>query len=345
MCSSSRPGAARRATRAWNGGVALALLLAAAGCDALGSMSALKGHVPQAHADVSGVMLPEVHPQRPSVPFRFRAQAGHLLVVYFGYTNCPDICPTTLSDLRRARRGLARNADRIDVAFVTVDPYRDTASVIVPYLASFVPNGHALRPDTQPELAAVERAFGATSTVTKQPSGELQVDHTAVAYVVDDRGQIEVEWDFGTSDKDMAHDLAILLSRVPAGGAGASVHVVDAWARASPAMARMGAAYATLVSAAGDRLTGVRVPATVAARAELHEVATDAAGRVSMRQVSGIELPAGKAVALAPGASHIMLVEIVHPLAAGDTLRVTLTFAKAPSLDVAVPVRAEPPGS
>ena len=64
--------------------------------------SSLSGFVPQGRAPVAGISLPEVHAHRPPVAFHFKAAAGHTLFVYFGYASCPDVCPTTLSDLKRA---------------------------------------------------------------------------------------------------------------------------------------------------------------------------------------------------------------------------------------------------
>ena len=127
--------------------------------------------------------------------------------------------------------------------------------------------------------------------------------------------------------RDAAHDPAA-----------ARVEVTDAWSRTSAAGARAGVLYLTLKSARGDRLVAVEVPATVARRAELHEVYSGAGGSMSMREVRGVDLPARTAVAFHPGSLHIMLMELAKPLVAGDTLDVTLRFrdARAQQLRVAV---------
>lgn len=121
--------------------------------------------------------------------------------------------------------------------------------------------------------------------------------------------------------------------------AGAGIAVSGAWARPSPAMASAGAAYLTLESPVADRLIEVRVPASVAARVELHEVVTGADGQMSMHPVAAIELPAGVAVELRPGSRHLMLMDLARPLAEGDTLDVTLRFERAPERRLRVPVR------
>ena len=110
----------------------------------------------------------------------------------------------------------------------------------------------------------------------------------------------------------------------------------SAWSRATAPRQTVGAAYVQLRAAAGDRLVGVSSP--VAARAELHEMRMDGAV-MRMREVAGLALPPGRAVALAPGGIHIMLVDLRAPLAPGQTFPLHLTFEHAPALDVTVTVR------
>jgi protein SCO1/2 len=143
--------------------------------------------------------------------FTFRADPGGLLCVFFGYAHCPDICPTTLADLRRTLRMLGPDSARVRVAFVTVDPARDSAAVLAPFLHAFIPGAHALRPASQDELADAERAFGATSSVSRRADGTVDVSHTGASYVVDAGGHVLLEWDYGTKPADMASDLGVLL--------------------------------------------------------------------------------------------------------------------------------------
>ena len=143
--------------------------------------------------------------------FTMRAKTGRLLVVYFGYTNCPDLCPTTLAALRGARTVIGDDGDRFDVAMVTVDPARDTGDVLNGYLSSFGDLFHALRPESEDELTAAEAPFLASSSVVTATDGTVEVGHSATAYVVDENGTVLVEWPFGIGKDGMAHDLAILL--------------------------------------------------------------------------------------------------------------------------------------
>jgi periplasmic copper chaperone A len=115
----------------------------------------------------------------------------------------------------------------------------------------------------------------------------------------------------------------------------ADIKITDAWARATPGGAQTAAAYVTIESAAGDRLTGVSTPA--AQKAEIHEM-TMVGNVMNMRPVDGVDLPAGQAVTLKPGGYHIMLTGLAKPLREGDTFPLTLTFAKAGAREVTVSV-------
>jgi copper(I)-binding protein len=132
---------------------------------------------------------------------------------------------------------------------------------------------------------------------------------------------------------------ASLLLVAVSGGAVAqtgAAQVKDVWARATPGAAQTAAVYATLQSAAGDRLTGVTTPA--ATQADLHTMSTDN-GVMKMRQVDGIDLPSGQVVTLKPGGYHIMLTGLAKPLAEGQMFPLTLTFAKSSPQTVTVTVQ------
>jgi periplasmic copper chaperone A len=123
-----------------------------------------------------------------------------------------------------------------------------------------------------------------------------------------------------------------------AGGAAAqtgSVEIKNAWARATPGKAENGAAYLTLESPTADRLTGVST--SVAEKAELHTMTMEG-GVMRMPPLAGIDLPAGQAVTLQPGAMHIMLLGLIQPLVAGQPFPLTLSFEKAGTREVTVSV-------
>jgi protein SCO1/2 len=194
---------------------AVACAVAAVLLSGCGRHPALTGHVPQNLAPVGNVTVPEVAVGRSSTRYALHAAPGKLLIVYFGYAACPDVCPTTMTNLRSALTRLGDDAKRVEFAFITVDPARDSAGVVARYVASFLPDGHALRPPDQTTLAAAERAFGARASMTRDLQGKITVSHTPLCYVVDDGGRILLEWDSGATAANMAADLRVLLSDVP----------------------------------------------------------------------------------------------------------------------------------
>ncbi|OYX35812.1 MAG: hypothetical protein B7Y99_02765 [Caulobacterales bacterium 32-69-10] len=136
----------------------------------------------------------------------------------------------------------------------------------------------------------------------------------------------------------------VAIAPSPGFAASSPVEVRDAWCRAAPVGALAGGCFVTLTARADDRLVAVETPA--ADHGEIHTMSmTDGVMRMR-RLIDGLDLPAGKAVALRPGAEHLMIIGPKAPLAAGGTVRLTLRFAKAPPAVVTAPVRSAPtPGA
>lgn len=189
---------------------ALALVLPACGGSADGAT--FTGYVPPSAKHVGNISVAEWK-ESGTQPFHFHAAPGDVLVVYFGYTNCPDMCPTTMVAVRNAKKRIGDDlAAHVDLAMVTVDPERDLGSNLSKYLGSFAERNHALVPASKGELEAAKDAFQVTSSVTTDATGKVEVTHSASAYVVNPAGDVVVEWPFGMDAKSMAHDLEKLLS-------------------------------------------------------------------------------------------------------------------------------------
>jgi len=146
-------------------------------------------------------------------PFFLRASEGNLLLIYFGYTACPDVCPTTLADIRSALQDLGSGADLVDLAMITVDPGRDTDVILTGYVRSFIPDAHALRTEDDDALFDAAFVLGASYEVSESDDGIIEVLHTAHVYVVDEQGDLVITWPFGMEPEDMTSDLEILLDR------------------------------------------------------------------------------------------------------------------------------------
>ena len=155
--------------------------------------------------------LPDVSDD--GVPFFFRAQDGEVLIVYFGFTSCPDICPTTLADLKSALSIVEEQAGNVSVAMVTIDPERDSAEALVDYVQWFIPGAHALRTEDPMALKAAGDAFGAEFSIVRTSDANVEVLHTAYLYAVDETGKVVATWPFGAEPDAIASDTASLLAR------------------------------------------------------------------------------------------------------------------------------------
>lgn len=153
-------------------------------------------------------------------PFPIRADPGRLLVVFLGFTNCPDACPTALAEVRQVIDRLGDDAEPLDVAMLTVDPTRDTADVHTAYVRGFVAHGIALRTDDTDELRQIADVFGATYDTAHDHTGATtDVGHTDQTYLVDANGDIIVTWTADMTTDDLEHDLRIVLDDLHQGTA------------------------------------------------------------------------------------------------------------------------------
>src|SRR5437763_222882 len=113
---------------------------------------------------------------------------GHPFLVFFGFTHCPDVCPTTLFDVSEVLRALGPDADRTRALFITVDPERDTPRVMKDYLSSFDPHLSGLTGD-HADIAAVAKAYRVYFKKVPQEDGGYTMDHTAIVYLMDKTGR------------------------------------------------------------------------------------------------------------------------------------------------------------
>ena len=223
MTSSSRPPGARRSGLRAARWAVLALVVIAAGVAGcaddvvepgadpaeVGAAGTMRGAVRTPPPEVGDLTLPDI--SRDGAAMDLRAEPDGILLVYFGYTSCPDVCPTTLAVTKAALRRLGDEATRVSLAMVTVDPERDTDAILSAYVDGFIEGSHALRTTDPAQLRQVADGFGATYTVTKGPDGAVEVTHSGSIYAVDDSGHVVVQWPFGTDAADIAADLGLLL--------------------------------------------------------------------------------------------------------------------------------------
>ena len=121
-------------------------------------------------------------------PFTDQDMKGKPFLVFFGYTHCPDICPTTLFELSEVLHAMGKDADRVNALFITVDPDRDTAAVMKDYLSSFDPHLRGAT-GTQQQIEAVEKEYRVYAKKVPTKNGDYSMDHSAVVYLMDKDGR------------------------------------------------------------------------------------------------------------------------------------------------------------
>jgi len=137
---------------------------------------------------------------------------GRVVVVFFGFTHCPDVCPTTLIELAEVKKALGPDGERVQGIFITVDPERDTPELLRPYVNNFDPSFVALR-GTPEETAAIAKKFKVFfAKVPGKTEGSYTIDHTAASFVFDAKGKIRLYTRYGSGAEALKSDLRLLLA-------------------------------------------------------------------------------------------------------------------------------------
>jgi protein SCO1 len=198
----------------WTLAVAGTVSLAAAAVLLLPAEEALPGIVRDPAPNVAGLYFEDVWERNEAVRTDLIPAEGEVTVAYFGYLSCPDMCPLTMGDLRRARQLLGEElAARTTVAFITLDPARDGPEELQRYLSLFFDRD--VRALTAPDAASLDVAaerLGVRYERSEPAAGETdyEVAHSAITYVIDDHGEVVRELPFGTT----AEEYALVLSAV-----------------------------------------------------------------------------------------------------------------------------------
>ena len=139
---------------------------------------------------------------------------GKVVVVFFGYTQCPDVCPTTMQEMAEVKKMLGPDGDRLQSIFVTVDPERDTPDMLKAYMGNFDPSFLALR-GTPEQTAAVAKDFKIYfKKVDGKTPTSYTMDHSAGSYIYDTQGRLRVYYRYGSGVEALAADVRSLLDEV-----------------------------------------------------------------------------------------------------------------------------------
>ena len=193
-------------------GLLLGVLGVLAGCDTTAKVEAFKS------TDITGADFGKDfqltdHNGKPRTLADFK---GKLVVLFFGYTHCPDVCPTTLAELALVMKQLGEDAKKVQVLFVTVDPERDTPQLLAQYVPSFNSSFLGLYGDAA-ATAAVAKEFKIVYQKVAGSSPEnYTMDHSAGTYVFDQSGRLRLFVSYGQGATVLLHDIRILLAQKPA---------------------------------------------------------------------------------------------------------------------------------
>ena len=193
------------------------LAIAGASASALGLLAACgkKGDAPFRAVDITGAeyardfQLTDHNGQTR----RLKDFAGRVVVLFFGFTQCPDVCPTTMVELVEVRKLLGADGQKVQGLFVTLDPERDTADVLKAYMANFDPSFLALRGSPE-QTAAIAKDFKVFyKKVDGKTPSSYTLEHSAASFVYDTRGQLRLYARYGGGAQALADDLRLLLAQ------------------------------------------------------------------------------------------------------------------------------------
>jgi len=137
---------------------------------------------------------------------------GKVVVMFFGYTQCPDVCPTTMAEMANVMHTLGAQAERVQVLFVTIDPARDTPTILAQYVPAFDKSFLGLYGDDAATAKVAKEFKVFYQKVPGKTVGSYTMDHTAGSYVFDPQGHIRLFVKHGQGPEPLAHDLKLLLS-------------------------------------------------------------------------------------------------------------------------------------
>ena len=275
-------------------------------------------------------------------PIRLGDFQGKLVLLYFGYTYCPGICPTTLAEVAQALQTLGpKAAEKMQVLMVSVDPERDTPARLAAYLTYFNASFLGLT-GTPDEIATTAAAYGIYyKKYEETPTNGYVVDHTSMVIVVDDKGFVQLLFPFGTPAQAIADDLAALLHAAASTSDGPQIQVENVWGRPLPPVVTSGEFYMVIRNRGSqpDKLVGGRSPAC--GMIDLYEGYHTPQGAMGMRPVPGgfIEIPPTGLVELKAGGLHIMCMDKKQDFTSDIHLPLTLEFEKSGEITMQVSIR------
>lgn len=195
---------------------AIAIAFGLVGCDRIGDKLGLSAKPPApvfVGADITGATYAQTLalPDTDGQPRTLGDFKGKVVVVFFGYTQCPDVCPTTMAELAQVKKALGPNGDKLQAVFVTIDPERDTPTILKAYMASFDPSFVALRGSLAQTQAVAKEFKVYYAKVPGKAEGSYTMDHSAGSFIIDPEGHVRLFERYGAGADGLLADIKALM--------------------------------------------------------------------------------------------------------------------------------------
>ena len=252
-----------------------------------------------------------------------------VVILYFGYTSCPDICPTSLSRISLAYKSLNKQQqDQIQPLLISLDPERDTKEKLEQYAKYFIPNMIGLTGTTE-QIAKIAAHYKVSYRKTEVESGlGYVIDHASIYFVIGKDGKLYSHLLHDVTPDEIAELLQEAVGTVATNTVkeNTNLQYKNIWIRATPPGQKITAAYLHIKNTGNIDLKLIGASSDIAKKIELHQH-TMVDGMMNMRQVESIAIPAGKTATLEPSGYHMMIFNLKQAIKQDEMIKINLQFS------------------
>lgn len=257
---------------------------------------------------------------------------GRYRLVFFGFTRCPVICPTTMIEVTRVMNALGDRASRVQPLFITIDPDNDTVDVVASYVSHFHPSVVGLTGSRQ-QIAEAAEAFNVTFGGTDGSNTEIY--HSSYLYLMNEDGSFLDVFGYGEKAESIVETLDEYLSTPVA-----PARIVDPWAsEPAGATAKVIAGFMCIQNDGASTIRVVGASSESVERVEIHDIVHEQ-GIVRMKKLDGLDVPPNGTVCLEPQHVHFMLIGIDDTIRAGADIELEIDTASGEKLQAVLSQRA-----
>lgn len=277
---------------------------------------------------------------------------GKALLLFFGYTNCPDLCPLTIAHISQLMEKLGDQSDEVQVLFATIDPTEDTPEVLKAYLNYFDPRFVGLTggpKQVEKMLSAYQVEYSQLADMplkldikVTQRTGKTKgtiYSHTSNIYLFDKNTQLRSFYYIGTPVDKMKDDVQSLLQKAPTLAEQKDIEIINPWVRDMPPTSKVTAAYMTIKNHSNQDEKLIGLSSSIAKEGQWHVTQIENSN-AHMKELLSIVIPANGAVVLKPGAQHGMLMGLEFgALQRSETVPLILTFEQRGMKRIDAPIQ------